>query len=151
MKSYDRFTGLFWLILSVFVCIHSLRLGIGTVRHPGLGFMAFGTSLLLGLLSVVLLLQNFFKGESAGASPPLAGKLWRKVLFVLIALFAYAGVIRPLGYLISTFLLMSFLFWVVKGQKWWLVLIYAVLTTLITYYAFSVLLKGQYPEGLLGF
>jgi putative tricarboxylic transport membrane protein len=151
MKTYDRFTGLFWLILSVFVCIHSLRLGIGTVRHPGLGFMAFGTSLLLGLLSVILLLQAFFGEKSGGASPPLAGKLWRKVFFVLIALLVYAVILRPIGYLISTLLLMIFLFWVVKGQKWWLVLIYAVLTTLITYYVFSVLLKGQYPEGLLGF
>lgn len=151
MKTYDRATGLFWLILSFAVFLESLHLGIGTLRNPGLGFMAFGASLLLGLLSTILLLQTFFRKESGKTTPPFAGKLWRKVLYVLIALLAYANLMGVGGYLLSTFLLMSFLFWVVRGQKWQLVLLYALVTTLITYYVFSVLLKGQFPEGLFAF
>lgn len=151
MKTYDRATSLFWLILSCSVCVQSLRLGIGTLRNPGLGFMAFGASLLLGVLSSILFLQTFFTREPERTTFLFAGKLWQKVFFVLVALLAYAGFIRVGGYLISTFLLMSFLFWVVKGQKGWLVLIFSFLTTLITYYIFSVWLKGQFPEGIFAF
>jgi hypothetical protein len=73
--------------------------------------------------------------------------LWQKVIPVLIASFVYAKLMPLGGYLISTFLLMSFLFWIV-GEKWWRVLVLSFLITLITYYLFSVWLKGQFPMGL---
>jgi hypothetical protein len=69
----------------------------------------------------------------------------------LTALLIYAKLMPVAGYLLSTFLLMSFLFWIVRGKKWWWVLISSSLTTLITYYVFSVWLKGQFPEGLFSF
>jgi hypothetical protein len=150
MKTYDRVSSLFWLFLSIFVCIESIRLGIGTLRHPDMGFMAFGVSVLLGILSLTLFLQTILKKEEAETKPFFAGKLWRRVFLVLIAILIYSKLMPVVGYLISTFLLMSFLFWLVKGQRWWWVLILSSLTSLITYYVFSVWLKCQFPEGLFG-
>ena len=150
MKTYDQISSLFWLTLSIFVCVESIRLGIGTLRHPDMGFMAFGVSVLLGILSLTLFFQAIFKKEQAKIEPFFSGKLWRRVFFVLIAILIYSNVMPVLGYLISTFLLMSFLFWIVKGQRWWGVLLLSFLTTLITYYVFSVWLMCQFPEGLFG-
>ena len=150
MKAYDQISSLFWLLLSISVCIESLRLGIGTLRHPDMGFMAFGASVLLGILSLTLFLQAVLKKEETKTEPLFAGKLWKRVLLALIAILIYAKLMPVAGYLISTFLLMSFLFWMVKGQRWWWVLILSFLTTLITYYVFSVWLKCQFPEGLFG-
>ena len=56
-----------------------------------------------------------------------------------------------LGYLISTFLLMGFLYWILERKKIWLVLLASVLTTLFTYIVFSKWLNCQFPEGLFGF
>jgi hypothetical protein len=150
MKTYDQISSLFWLLLSISVCIESIRLGIGTLRHPDMGFMAFGVSVLLGILSLGLFLRAILKKEEAKIEPFFSGKLWKRVLFVLIAILIYSQLMPVVGYLISTFLLMSFLFWIVKGQRWWGVLILSFLATLITYYVFSVWLKCQFPEGLFG-
>ncbi len=150
MKSYDRISSLFWLLISIFVCIESIRLGIGTLRHPDMGFMAFGVSVLLGILSLTLFLQATLKQEEANTEPFFTGKLWKRVFFVLIAILIYSKLMPVAGYLISTFLLMSFLFWLVRGQRWWWAPILSSLTTLITYYVFSVWLRCQFPEGLFG-
>jgi len=116
-----------------------------------MGFMAFGSSGLLGILSLVLFLQTVFKSEKSKTEPLFSGYLWKRVLFVLIALLIYAKLMPVVGYLIGTFLLMSLLFWIVRGQKWWCVLVSSFLTTFATYYVFSIWLNCQFPEGLLGF
>jgi len=41
--------------------------------------------------------------------------MWKKVVFVVVALVVYATLLTFAGYLISTFLFMTFLFWIVKG------------------------------------
>ena len=151
MKTYDRWSSLFCLAFSLIVLIESLRLGTGTLQDPGMGFMAFGSSGLLGILSLVLFLQTVFKSEKSKTEPLFSGYLWKRVLFVLIALLIYAKLMPVVGYLIGTFLLMSLLFWIVKAQKWWWVLVSSFLTTLATYYVFSIWLNCQFPEGLLGF
>ena len=151
MKSNDRGTGLFWLALSIAVFTESLRLGVGTVRNPGMGFMALGASGLLGILSLLLFLQTFLRKEEAKTSSLFSGTLWKRVLLVLIALLIYSRLLPVAGYLISTFLLMSFLFWIVRGQKWWWVLISSFLTTLVTYVVFSKWLNCQFPENFFWF
>lgn len=150
MKTYDQISSLFWLLLSISVCIESIRLGIGTPRHPDTGFMAFGASVLLGILSLTLFLQAISKKEEVKTEPLFAGKLWKRVFFALIAILVYVKWMPMAGYLISTFLLMSFLFWIAQVKKWWGVLALSFLTTLVTYYVFSVWLKCQFPEGLFG-
>lgn len=150
MKAYDRGSSLFWLLLSLYICIDSLRSGIGTLRNPGMGFMPFIASGLLGILSLMLFFQASFRSEEAKFTSPFSGTLWKRVIVVLIALLIYAWLMPLVGYLIATFLLMSFLFWIVKGQKWGWVVVSSFLATLITYYVFSVWLNGQFPEGLFG-
>jgi hypothetical protein len=126
-------------------------MGVGTLQKPGMGFITFGASALLGILSLTLFLRTTLKGGHPKTGPILAAKLWKRVLLTLVALLIYVRLMPLAGYLISTFLLMSFLFWIVRGKKWWWVLISSFLTTLITYYVFSVWLKAQFPEGPFGF
>jgi hypothetical protein len=151
MKKYDMGSSLFWLLFSLFVCIESLRLGIGTLQRPGMGFMPFGTSGLLAIISLIQLFHTIFKEEDIKIQPIFYGSLWQRVIPILVASFVYAKLMPLGGYLISTFLLMSFLFWIVKGQKWWRVLVFSFLTTFITYYLFSVWLKGGFPVGPFGY
>jgi hypothetical protein len=77
--------------------------------------------------------------------------MWRRVLFVLLVLTIYARVMPVLGYLISTFLLMSLLFWILERKRIGFVLLYALLATLFTYLVFSKWLNCQFPHGLFGF
>jgi len=151
MKTLDQTSSLFWLLVSISVFAESIRIGVGTVQNPGMGFMTFGASGILGVLSLVLFFQASLPKEDVPHKPLFAGRMWRRVLFVLLALTIYARVMPILGYLISTFLLMSLLFWILERKRIGFVLLYALLATLFTHLVFSKWLNCQFPHGLFGF
>lgn len=151
MKTLDRTSSLFWLLVSILVFAESLRIGTGTVQNPGMGFMTFGASGILGILSLVLFFQASLRKDDTPRKPLFAGTQWQRVLFVLLALTVYARVMPALGYLISTFLLMSLLFWLLERGRMGFVLLYALLATLFTHLVFSKWLNCQFPHGLFGF
>jgi hypothetical protein len=151
MKTLDQTSSLFWLLVSLSVFIESLRLGIGTLHNPGRGFLTLGASGILGILSLILFLQASCKKKESKAQPFFAGPLWKRVLLVLIALILYSRLMPVLGYLISTFLLMTSLFLILERKKMLSVFISSILTTLVTYFVFSKWLNCQFPDGLFGF
>ena len=61
IRTLDQTSSLFWLLVSISVFVESLRLGIGTPQNPGMGFMTFGASGILGILSLLLFLKASFK------------------------------------------------------------------------------------------
>jgi hypothetical protein len=148
---HDRWTSLFWLFLSLYVCVESLRLGIGTLHKPNIGFFAFCAAGMLGVLSLILFLQTFQKDNKTRSGSLFSGMLWRRALVVVIALIVYSMLMSRAGYLISTFCLMTLLFWILEpGRVRWFLwsLIASFLTTGISYYVFSVLLNCQFPAGI---
>ena len=151
MKTLDQTSSLFWLLVSILVFAESLRIGIGTLHNPGMGFMTLGASGILGILSLVLFLQASVRKEDLRHKPLFAGTMWRRILFVLLVLTVYARVMPVLGYLISTFLLMNLLFWVLERMRIWFVPLYAFLATLFTHFVFSKWLNCQFPRGFFGF
>ena len=147
----DQASSLFWLCVAVVVSVASFRLGLGSVSAPGAGFLAFSAAALLGLLSIVSFVQTVGKKGAPEVEPFFRGTHWSKVVFVFAALLAYAQLMPWAGYKTATFLLMVFLFWIVERQKIWKVVVYALATTVITYYVFSRGLNLQFPAGPLGF
>jgi len=105
----------------------------------------------LGVFSLALFLQATIKKKTSNASPSEAPTLWYNVILVLVALLIYAKVMPLAGYLISTFLLMGFLFWIVKKGKIGWVVISSLLTTVLSYMIFSKWLNCQFPQGVFGF
>ena len=67
-------------------------------------------------------------------------------------MFAYALVLDILGFLISTFLLLSFLFrFGMEPQKWFWAIGGSVIASLSCYVVFELWLRTQLPKGILGF
>jgi putative tricarboxylic transport membrane protein len=151
MNTLDQTSSLFWLLVSASVFIGSLRLGIGSLHNPGMGFLTFGASGILGVLSLILFLQATLRKKEVIAAPFFAGPLWKRILLVLIALILYSRLMSVLGYLISTFLLMTFLFLILERRKFVFVFISSILATVVTYLVFSKWLNCQFPDGLFGF
>jgi putative tricarboxylic transport membrane protein len=150
MKAYDQGSSLFLLLLSIYVFVESIRLGVGSLNAPGMGLMPLGVSGLSGIISILLFVQASFKKEAAKREAPFTGIFWKRVLFYIIIVSLYAIFLEDLGYLISTFLLLILLRMNVERPQAWRVLIFSFLVTVITYYVFSKWLKCPLPDGLLG-
>ena len=79
-----------------------------------------------------------------------AGISWKKMVSVLAALFIYAYVFTPLGFILSTIFLLIFLFKAVEPQRWSWAILGAIVSTLAAYGVFRLWLGCQLPQGFLG-
>jgi hypothetical protein len=68
-----------FLAACLFFCLfESLRLGIGTPKNPGMGFLTFGASGILGILSMILLPSNFHSKRGNEGSAPSCREVMEK-------------------------------------------------------------------------
>src|SRR5208337_877970 len=58
MNRRDLLAGLFWLAISVFVIIQSVKSDIGSLHTPGPGFLPFWSAIILGSLSIMLMVTR---------------------------------------------------------------------------------------------
>ena len=152
MRAYDSRSSLFWLLLAVIVLIASIRMGVGKPSNPGMGFMAFGASGMLGILSVLLFVRACFHKEETGSLPsPFFSGSWKDIPLVLGVLILYSVFMPHLGYLISTFLMLTVLFWILERTNVFRPVLLSACATLGTYLVFSKWLNLQFPEGLFSF
>jgi putative tricarboxylic transport membrane protein len=150
MWKRDLGSGLFLLLLSVGTCIKAAQLDLGNAETPGPGFIPFGIGAVLGLMSIYLCLQGALR--RGGASPQVdasPGGGWKKAALVLVLLTAYAASFQPLGFLVSTFLLMMLLLSVVGRQRLRRALSVSVLTVLCAHLLFVFLFQLPLPGGSL--
>lgn len=152
MGKADRISGIFWLLFAVFVSIQSYRLGMGTLHHPGPGFLFFWTSIALGFMSVVILIRAWVSSKAEEPGIPIFGDVnMTKLILVLISLFLYAFLMEKIGFIPVTLLLFIFLLGVIEKKRWHLVIFVSIMVTVIAYLIFETWLQSQLPKGLLGF
>ena len=150
MKKTYIFANLFWMGLAVAVCIESLQLQIGSFHQPGPAFLPFLAAVLLGILSLISLLQTL-KGTLQDDYNAWAKMSFLKLGLVVASLFLYVLLLNTLGFLLDTFILLLFLFRVMEPYRWTKVLFASLLTIGAVYAFFVVLLDSRLPKGLLGF
>lgn len=140
---------LLFIVLSVLICLGSVQMGIGGLSEPGPGLMPLGASIVLGILS----LANLFSKASdpVGDGIGYKGVKWGRLSLVVLSLIAFTVLLPMLGYLITTFLVMFFLYKSIEPQKWRVAFLGAFLSTILTYLLFAVALKSYFPEGVFSF
>ncbi len=152
MRRWDQIASFLGIALGTLLVISSLKLNPGQWTQPGPGFMPLGCGLLLislciayGVGSIWTRDDDYGKRES-----PWPRQNVGRLVGVLIALFLFSFLLTILGYLLSTFLLMIFLFRVVEPERWFITIIKTVLSVLVTYIVFDKWLMIQFPKGFLG-
>jgi len=150
MKKRNLILGIILLTLAIATLIETRKLPIGSLSSPQAGFFPLVLAIILGILSLVFLRQTI-RGKDEGKAPPWAsgGGLGHLILTVGV-LFLYGFSFEPLGYLISTFLLIIFLVGAPGRKKWWVVITVALLSTAVSYLLFDTLLEASLPKGILG-
>ena len=152
MNLRNQWSGLFWLVFSIFVCVEAIRMGTGSFRSPGPGFLPFWSGIVVGTLAILLLVIGTLKREEGGKIKNLwRGMNWRTVILVSVSLVIYCVLLPRLGFLITTLGLMTLLFSVIKRSRPWIQVVTALVTVLVTYVTFYVWLGVQLPKGLFGF
>ncbi|MFB3887834.1 MAG: tripartite tricarboxylate transporter TctB family protein [Thermodesulfobacteriota bacterium] len=136
-------SGFFFLGLSIFVLWESLRLGLGTPKVPGAGFLSFCVGLVLSVLSVVLIVRGW------GVRDPLESHSPR-VILALACLFAYSLLLDQIGFIVATFFLVGILFRLGEPRRWWALLGMSALVTFLAYLVFGILLHVYFPRSFLG-
>jgi putative tricarboxylic transport membrane protein len=144
--SRDLTSALFWLAFAIFFSIESLtQLKLGTLHQPGPGFFPFWAGVVLGLLSLILLLNSLRNQERLSLS---GLKSW-KLLLVAGALLAYLLLLETLGFVTITFLFL-FLLLRLEYKGWVFSAVSALLGALASYAIFQLWLKTQLPAGPFG-
>jgi len=152
MKNFDAAGGLIVLLLGGIICYEAIGLGVGSLAKPGTGFMSFLTGALLVICGGILFVRSVTSEKIRnGSLESVMGAGWKRAGIVTVSMIVYAALLPSVGYLICTFLLLGLLFnlYVVKG--WFLRLFGAAAITLLTFYAFRVLLGCPLPRGVFSF
>ena len=151
MNRRDLLAGLFWLGISVFVVIQSVKSDLGSLRTPGPGFLPFWSAVILGSLSIILIVTTSLRKKWEGKLVDLwRGLDWVRAIWVLLSLFLYPILLPITGYLITTFVLIAFLLCIGVRSKLWIDVASALAITVISYVIFSTLLDVKFPKGIFG-
>jgi putative tricarboxylic transport membrane protein len=153
-KKLDTLASLVLILFGLVFCYASINVGLGKIHAPGSGLIPFGTGALLILFALGTILERQLTVEASVVEtkePLFSGKRWGVVLSVLVSLFVYALVLNILGFILTTFVILAFLFKVSENSSWKTALSTSALTTASTYFLFNHLLQCNFPEGFLGF
>ena len=151
VKKRDIISSLFWMAMGIGVCYGGYGLDLGTLHDPGSGFMFFWVGIIMIGLSLGIFIRAMKATAVAGELKSLlTGIRWKKVVFILVALLLYAYVFVPLGFILSTILLLIFLFKAVEPQRWSWAILGAIISTLAAYGVFHLWLRSPLPKGFLG-
>jgi len=138
-----------WFLLGVAIAVAGSRLQFGTWDTPGPGFVpTLAGVVLAGLATAVFITEWRVRARPKAPGPGLdRWTLWRLV-GTLVALFAYGLLLMPLGFMLTTLLVLGFLFRCIAGLGWVVSLGSTVAATVASYLLFSVWLKVPFPPGL---
>jgi putative tricarboxylic transport membrane protein len=150
-KRADGIAGLVLLAFSAYVIIESLSMDLSSEYGPGPGFFPLGLGIILAVLSFLLIVENLNPRKKDKASPFKKKKGIYSAGLALLGLIGYALLIKVLGYLITTFLLVIFLMGVVARDKVRTTLLTAIGVTLLLFLIFQVGLNVHLPKGPFGF
>jgi putative tricarboxylic transport membrane protein len=139
----------FWVAVGVLACYGANQLGRGSVAEPGAGFIFFWSGLVLMILSLIVLADSVRSSEDTVREIPKIN--WPKITLVLFSLLLYAFFLERLGFVLTTFVLMSFLLGCIEGTGWFRSLGVASAAALTSYAMFELWLKIRLPKGIFGF
>ena len=146
MVKADRWIGFLFALFSLYVCVESVRLGLGTYQQPGAGFVPFCAGVTLGILSLALIFLAFVLDAKKAET-------WHnpdRILMVFLAILGFTLLLEWLGFILSALLLIWFLLKVVERRGWSFSVGVALLVAGASYVVFDVWLRAQLPAGILG-
>jgi putative tricarboxylic transport membrane protein len=134
------------LVFGAAAVYESAKLPFGTAHNPGQGFFPWWISAVIVSFALILLVQALTSPPSAPREGP---ERIAKVAALLVVLAAYTFLLEPVGYPLSTFLLILYMLRGMDPQRWSVALSMAVITAVGSYVVFAIWLSVPLPRGPL--
>ncbi len=147
IERWDRVAGYILLFIGLVTAWSSVHLSMGRFRHPGPGFLPFGLSIVLFILSVGLILTRWKKG--ATSTPFWPQRTWLRPLLGLAILFLYALLIGKLGFLVTTLIFLLIWMGLIERLRWLTIVSISLSVTAALYLIFGLFLEVPLPWGFL--
>jgi putative tricarboxylic transport membrane protein len=150
-KTFDTIAGCVFLIVGMFFIVASMGISsssYGSKVGPNIFPTALGA--ILVLLSVIVIYQT---RKAVPAAEKKEHKNFKRFALVLSSTFLYILLFELLGYVISTFLYLVFVFQVMERKKLLFAVLIAAFFSFAVYYLYVVVFQGTlppFPEWLIG-
>lgn len=145
----ERAIAIGFLIFSLVYLAGSISLQVGTLDQPGAGFMpAFFAAALL-----ITAAYNVYKSLKETSQEEEAVWFQKAPIGIAISLIIYPFILEPVGYLISTFIVLAILLVIMQFKSVWISLLTALVSSFASFIlfavVFSVILPGRFIEDLI--
>jgi putative tricarboxylic transport membrane protein len=152
MKRKDLIGGLFFMCAGIVFAVYARSVDIGTWEEPGPGFLPFYGGALMIFMTAILVAGNLFKKAAEAVEPFFSERdSWKRVGAVSLSLIGFNLLLKPLGFVLVTFLFVGFLVRFIFPQGWIKSIVTAFLATACARIIFVNFLEINFPKGILGF
>jgi len=127
-------------LISLIYLFDGKDLVLGTMKRPGVGFLPIVSGVLLAVLSLFEIVKALLSKKDAEINID-----WKKIATFFAGVIADMLLLKPLGYIITTFALLVFLTKLFGAKSWVKPLIFSAVMSLGSYYLFIVALQVQLP------
>lgn len=118
MHRYQQILNVVWIVLGSAVAVYATRLGVWQAGGPASGFMPLAAGALIASLGCLqLVLERAGAGDRPAPFFPSQDAA-RRILAVVAVLIAIALLMERLGFLLTSFLAMTFLLTIVERRSW---------------------------------
>ncbi|MBD1379552.1 tripartite tricarboxylate transporter TctB family protein [Metabacillus arenae] len=149
MRNYGVWVGIFILLFSIFMVNSSLKYEYYGQYGPGPGFFPLWLSGLLGVFSILFILDSLRKNNRITFSDVFPkGKILLSVLKVVFSILLFILISPFLGYIISSILIMLIL--LIPDFKWITSISTAVSVTIVLFVVFNIILDIPLPANIWG-
>jgi hypothetical protein len=138
----DFLTGLMFLVFGAAAMVMTRGLTIGSAAKMGPGYFPFALGLLLAGLGVVLVSRSLVRAQ---APQPWPSMQLKPLAIVLLSVFVFSQILKPLGLLLSTALLVVMVSKASHEFRWREALANAAVLVVIVLVVFVYSLKFQIP------
>ncbi|HZK53812.1 MAG TPA: tripartite tricarboxylate transporter TctB family protein [Desulfosporosinus sp.] len=146
----NRLSGFLFLLLGVFVWIVTpSQIADAGLSYMGPRFFPQFLSIFLMILSIVLIAGSFSKKQKSQGEDQELQKEFTisseiKVILSFLLIIIYTYIMEPIGFVLSTIVIMGLLMFLLNVRKWYYYVIF-IAVTLVIYYAFVHLLYVELP------
>jgi putative tricarboxylic transport membrane protein len=149
MNKRDLISSVFWMIFGALFAIGGFRQGLIENGIPGPGSFPFIVGLICVCLSLLVFIEAFRQRPLSFKKIFPHESSLPKLILALVTLLGYGFLLKPLGFVLTTFLFLFFSLRFIGREKWLTTLVFSLLVAVLSSILFASL-QVELPKGILG-